>query len=52
MSLKDGYDTYINDSSFKISLDLKRSIIIARVLFKDSNIIMFDEIIDTLDNTL
>lgn len=49
MNLKDGYDTDINSSSSKISLNLKRGIAIARVILKDSKIIMFDEIIDTLE---
>lgn len=52
MSLKQGYDTDINDSSAKISLNLKRGIAIARVLLKDSKIILFDEIIDTLESSL
>lgn len=49
MSLKEGYDTEINNSSSKISLNLKRGIAIARVILKNSKIIMFDEIIDTLE---
>ena len=52
MSLKDGYDTEINNSSAKISLNLKRGIAIARVLLKNSKILMFDEIIDTLEDEL
>lgn len=52
MSLKNGYDTDINDSSAKISLNLKRGIAIARVILKDSKIIMFDEIVDTLESDL
>lgn len=52
MSLKDGYDTEINNTSVKISLNLKRGIAIARVLLKDSKILMFDEIIDTLEDEL
>lgn len=52
MSLKDGYDTDINSSSSKVSLNLKRGIAIARVILKDSKIIMFDEIIDTLESDL
>ncbi len=50
MNLKDGYDTDINDSSSKISINLKREIAIARVMLKNSKIIMFDEILDTLDS--
>lgn len=52
MELKDGYDTDINSSSSKISLNLKRGIGVARVILKDSKIIMFDEIIDTLESEL
>lgn len=52
ISLKDGYDTELNSSSSKISLNLKRGIAIARVILKDSKIIMFDEIIDTLEDEL
>ena len=52
MNLKNGYDTEINNSSAKISLNLKRGIAIARVLLKDSKILMFDEIIDTLEDEL
>lgn len=52
MSLKDGYDTDINSSSAKVSLNLKRGIALARVMLKDSKIIMFDEIIDTLESDL
>lgn len=52
MALKDGYDTDINNSSSKISINLKRGIAIARVILKDSKIIMFDEIIDTLESEL
>lgn len=52
MSLKDGYDTNINSSSSKLSINLKRGIAIARVILKNSKIIMFDEIIDTLESDL
>ncbi len=52
MELKNGYDTDINDSSSKISINLKRGIAIARVILKNSKIIMFDEIIDTLEDNL
>ena len=52
MELKNEYDTDINDSSSKISINLKRGIAIARVILKNSKIIMFDEIIDTLDDNL
>lgn len=52
MSLKDGYDTSINNSSNKISINLKRGIAIARVILKKSKIIMLDEIVDTLEEDL
>lgn len=52
MELKNGYDTDINDFSSKISINLKRGIAIARVILKNSKIIMFDEIIDTLEDNL
>lgn len=49
MSLKNKYDTMINDNSEKISNNLKIAIAIARVLLKDSKIMMFDETINLLD---
>ena len=52
MDLKDGYNTDINSSSAKVSLNLKRGIALARVILKDSKILMFDEIIDTLESDL
>ncbi len=52
MGLKDGYDTEINNINAKVSLNLKRGIAIARVILKNSKIIMFDEIIDTLEPNL
>lgn len=42
------YDTLINDVSEKISKDLKVAIAVARVLLKDSKIMMFDETIGML----
>lgn len=52
MELKDGYNTEINNINAKVSLNLKRGIAIARVILKNSRIIMFDEIIDTLEPDL
>lgn len=52
MGLKDGYNTEINNINAKVSLNLKRGIAIARVILKNSKIIMFDEIIDTLEPNL
>lgn len=49
MSLKNKYDTQINDNSEKISNNLRIAIAIARVLLKDSRIMMFDETINLLD---
>lgn len=52
IELKDGYNTEINNTNAKLSLNLKRGIAIARVILKNSKIIMFDEIIDTLEPDL
>ncbi len=52
MELKDGYNTDINSINAKVSLNLKRGIAIARVILKNSKIIMFDEILDTLEPNL
>ncbi len=49
MALKDKYDTYINSPGAKISNNLRISIAIARVLLKDSKIMLFDESISMLD---
>lgn len=49
MNLKHKYDTQINDTSEKISINLRAAIAIARVILKDSKIMMFDEIISVLD---
>lgn len=46
--LKNGYDTGINDVTEKISQDLKVAVAVARVLLKDSKIMMFDETIGML----
>lgn len=49
LQLKNKYDTQINDSSEKISADLRMAIAITRVLLKDSKIMLFDEAISILD---
>lgn len=49
MNLKHKYDTMINDATEKISNNLKIAIAIARVLLKNSKIIMFDETVSLLD---
>lgn len=48
--LKNGYDTGINDVTEKISKDLKVAVAVARVLLKDSKIMMFDETIGMLSS--
>lgn len=48
--LKNKYDTLINDVTEKVSKDLKVAIAVARVLLKDSKIMMFDETIGMLSN--
>lgn len=50
MSLKNKYDTQINDTNEKVSNNLRAAISIARVILKDSKIMMFDEIISVLDS--
>lgn len=50
MNLKHKYDTRINDSSEKVSNNLRAAIAIARVILKDSKIMMFDEIVSVLDS--
>lgn len=52
LSLRHGYDTDINVSTSKVSINLKRGIAIARVILKNSKIMMFDQIIDTLEPEL
>lgn len=51
-SLKKGYDTEINSKNEKISINLRRGLAIARVILKDSKVLMFDEILDTLEGDL
>lgn len=49
MSLKNKYDTQINDTGEKVSKNLKIAIAVARTILKDSKIMMFDEAISVLD---
>lgn len=49
IALKNKYDTQINDSTEKVSKNLKLAIAVARTILKDSKIMMFDESIETLD---
>lgn len=50
MGLKNKYDSYINSPNEKIPNSLKKAIAIARVLLKDSKIMMFDETVSMLDS--
>lgn len=49
MSLKHQYHTQINDPSEKVSNNLRAAVAIARVILKNSKIMMFDEIVSVLD---
>ena len=49
IALKNKYDTQINDSTEKVSKNLKLAIAVARTILKDSKIMMFDESIEILD---
>ena len=49
MALKNRYDTQLNDTTEKISKNLKLSIAVARTILKDSKIMMFDESIEIID---
>lgn len=51
LKLKDGYDTIIGTDCSSLSSMSKRLLSIARVILKDSRILLFDEIIDSLDKT-
>jgi len=48
MKLKDGYDTVLTDTT-PISLNTRMLLIIARCLLKNAKVILFDDIIDSLD---
>jgi ABC-type bacteriocin/lantibiotic exporters, contain an N-terminal double-glycine peptidase domain len=48
--LKDGYDTIINSSADNLKPTVKYLLGIARVLSKNSKIMLFDETLSTLDN--
>lgn len=51
LKLKDGYDTIIGTDCTVLSSVTKKLLSIARVILKDSRILLFDEIIDSLDKT-
>ena len=51
LKLKDGYDTIIGTDCTVLSSTTKKLLSIARVILKDSRILLFDEIIDSLDKT-
>ena len=51
LKLKDGYDTIIGTDCTVLSATTKSLLSIARVILKDSRILLFDEIIDSLDKT-
>lgn len=50
MDLNNKYDTQINDTTEKVSKNLKIAIAVARTILKDSKIMMFDEAISVLDD--
>ncbi|HOZ53844.1 MAG TPA: ABC transporter ATP-binding protein [Bacilli bacterium] len=49
MNLPEGFDTMIMSTNRKISSDVKNLLAIARVLIRDSKIMLFDDIISILD---
>lgn len=49
MNLPEGFDTKIMSTSRKISTDVRNLLAIARVLIRDSKIMLFDDIISILD---
>lgn len=51
LKLKDGYDTIVGTDCTVLSSTTKKLLSIARVILKDSRILLFDEIIDSLDKT-
>ena len=51
LKLKDGYDTIIGTDCTVLSSTTKKLLSIVRVILKDSRILLFDEIIDSLDKT-
>lgn len=48
-SLDNGYDTIINDNCKQITNEVRQLLGIARVLLKDSKIMLFDEILSSLE---
>ena len=51
LKLKDGYDTVIGTDCAILSNTTKKLLSIARVILKNSRILLFDEIVDSLDKT-
>lgn len=49
VNLEDGYDTLMIDSNKVISTEIRQLLGIARVFLKDSKIMLFDEVLSSLD---
>ena len=50
MELKDGYDTYVGERGVKLSGGQKQRISIARLMVRDSKVLLLDEATASLDN--
>ncbi len=50
LNLKDGYDTILNTNGSNIDSNVKYLLGIARVILKETKIILFDETLNNLDN--
>ena len=50
MELKDGYDTYVGERGVKLSGGQKQRISIARLMVRDSKVLLLDEATAALDN--